>query len=156
MVLNFDTVVMAFHWIDVCCLCTDMLLCSLVSRPVNFWLLFGSHSMRHVCYVCPGVMLWPQPSVIQAIASSGLLWSLTNQTALEDLLSAAMAQIESTIKNLLTAPSPRNSSVCADLKFIFLSCSTSGRYWLNNSQEPYSTWHLSHILLWCWRMDGKS
>ena len=32
-----------------CCLCTDMLLCSLASRPVNFWLFFASHSIRHVC-----------------------------------------------------------------------------------------------------------
>ena len=71
------------------------------------------------------------------------LWRLTNQTVSEDLLSAATAQIESGIKISLTTLSSRNFSVCADLKFIFLSCSTSRIYWLNNSQEPYSTWHLS-------------
>ena len=83
---------------------------------------------------------WYKPLLPQGVP---FLWRLTNQTVSEDLLSAATAQIESAIKNSLTTLSSRNLSVCADLKFIFLSCSTSRIYWLNNSQEPYSTWHLS-------------
>ena len=85
---------------------------------------------------------WYKPLLPQGVP---LLLHLTNQTVSEDLLSAATAQIESAIKNSLTTLSSRNFSVCADLKFIFLSCSTSRIYWLNNSQEPYSTWHLSRM-----------
>lgn len=95
-------------------------------------------------YVCPGQILWLHQPVMYLFSMFWSLCSLANQILLQDLVSAANPQIEFEIKTSLTFSS-RYSLLCADLKFIFLSCSTSREYSVNNREEPLSTWHSLQI-----------
>ena len=142
-----------------CCLCTNMLLCSFASRPVNFWLSFASHSMRHVCMLvleqCYGhdhqwyklllshdtmKSFKPNSVVRLAISCYGTDWvshqKFINNTLFKEFFSLCWSQVH------------------------LLSCSTPGYTgWIihKNHIRPgiYCICKVKEMVLWCWRTNGK-